>query len=138
MEARRYWYVGELFHDIVRRMLISLAQGHDLGMGTNCLGPFLLTILLEDILKRTAQMEANIGKRKSVRVVWVSTLLHMESSNIPDGGVKFDEAGNPVQYAGMLNYMQTKCGDVHLGVEFSRKLASAGVLSIVSCFIRIL
>ena len=104
-------------------------------MGTNCLGPFLLTVLLEDILKRTATSEAEIGKKNTVRIVWTSSIIH--ASQVPKGGVIFDEAGNPAQRKAMENYMQTKCGDVHLGVEFAKKLGKDGILSVVSYSITI-
>ncbi|TVY90125.1 putative oxidoreductase [Lachnellula willkommii] len=45
------------------------AQGYEAHVGTNCLGPFLLTKLLLPILTRTAKSAPKAG----VRVVWVSS-----------------------------------------------------------------
>lgn len=47
--------------------LVLTPQGHELHVGTNCLGTFLLTDLLTPILARTARTESP----GTVRVVWV-------------------------------------------------------------------
>ncbi|KAF2488864.1 short-chain dehydrogenase [Lophium mytilinum] len=104
-------------------------QGYDLMMGTNCLAPFLLTKLLEPILRRTAVAEGVAEKaHKAVRVVFVSSLI--TSFGKPRGGVTLDENGVPSdEYKGMDRYMQTKFGDVFLGAGFAKTLGS-GILSV--------
>lgn len=103
-------------------------QGHDLEMGTNCLGPFLLSVLLEPILRRTAVTE-NMKKssHKPVRIVWVSSMISMLT---PKGGISFDEAGSPTVLKGMSNYMVSKSGNVFLAAEFAKRLGDDGILSV--------
>jgi len=97
-------------------------------MGTNCLAPFLLTALLEPILRRTAVAEAVTEKPfKAVRVLFVSSFVDGVKAN---GGVILDENGVPTDtLKGMDRYMQTKCGDVFLGTEFAKRLGKDGILS---------
>ena len=52
------------------------AQGYELQMGTNCLGPWLFTELLTPLLDRAA---AN-SPRGSVRVTWAASLATMGES----------------------------------------------------------
>ncbi|KAL9120713.1 MAG: hypothetical protein Q9187_002733 [Circinaria calcarea] len=100
--------------------------GHDLEMGTNCLGPFLLNKLLEDVLRRTAA--SKMTPSNTVRSVWVSSVVQ---TGPPKGGVQFDENGNPKQFKAMENYMQSKSGDVFLASEFAKRLGNDGILSVV-------
>lgn len=96
-------------------------------MGTNCLAPYLLTLLLEPILKQTAKTAPNL----SVRVVWVVSLLQFGA---PAGGVSFDEMGVPkVLSNAMENYMQSKVGGAWLASEFAARLGEDGILSVVCC-----
>lgn len=100
------------------------ADGYDLEIGTNCLGPFLLARLLQPTLEATAAR----ADGSSVRIVWVSSMVNVGT---PEGGVKFDTEGNPVQLKAMDNYMQSKAGDLFLSHVFSQRLASRGVMSVV-------
>ena len=97
-------------------------------MGTNCLGPYLLTILLESLLVSTA---ANPNTPIStVRIVWVTSLLQADSR---EGGVNFDRSGTPVILTkGMDNYMQSKAGCAWLANRFAEKLGPKRILSVVS------
>lgn len=95
-------------------------------MATNCLGPFLLNTLLVDILRRTAASQTS--RSNTVRIVWVSSIV---GTGPPKGGVQFDENGNPKQFSGMENYMQTKAGDVYLASEFAKRLGDDRILSVV-------
>lgn len=61
-------------------------------MGTNCLGPYLLTELLLPVLHQTAH-SALPG---SIRITWAS-LLAIEVYS-PEDGVAFDSDGAPVVY----------------------------------------
>ncbi|KAF2757409.1 NAD(P)-binding protein [Pseudovirgaria hyperparasitica] len=108
------------------------AGGHDLEMGTNVLGPFLLTRLLEPILKQTASLKNKLdSEKRPVRVVWVVSVL---DSGTPKGGVEFDEVTKaPKTFKKpMENYMSSKAGGSFLAVEFARRWHEAGILS-VSC-----
>lgn len=98
-------------------------------MGTNCLGPYLLTTLLEPIIAKTATMEG--VSKGSVRLVWVTSLLQRGA---PPGGMKFDATGEPVyiEKPFMGNYMQSKVGDAWLADRFAKRLGDKGVLSMVS------
>ncbi|KAI0114167.1 NAD(P)-binding protein, partial [Hypoxylon sp. NC0597] len=101
------------------------AQGYELQMGTNALGPFLLTRLLEPILLRTAAQENSFG---SARIVWVSSMLDIGT---PKGGVVWDtQSDAPLVHPDMMaNYMQSKAGVTFLGHEFAKKLGERGIIS---------
>ncbi|KAF2091759.1 NAD(P)-binding protein [Saccharata proteae CBS 121410] len=98
-------------------------QGHELQMGTNCLGPFLFTQLLLPVLRRTAA-NAPAG---SVRVTWAASLAIDFSSA---SGVTFDKDGNvttlPIQGA---NYARSKAGNVLLAAQFARRYGDEGLVS---------
>lgn len=102
-----------------------LIQGHDLEMGTNCLAPYLLTVLLEPILIRTAASAPPL----SVRVVFVVSLLQLGT---PTSVISFDSQGAPkVLPKAMDNYMQSKAGGSLLAAEFAKRLGSKGIFSLV-------
>lgn len=95
-------------------------------MATNCLAPYLLTILLEPILIRTAASAPSL----SVRVIFVVSLMQLGT---PTGGMSFDDQGTPkVLPKAMDNYMQSKAGGTWLAVEFAKRLGKQGILSVVS------
>jgi retinol dehydrogenase-12 len=97
-------------------------QSYDLELGVHCLAGFLLAHLLEPTLTATAALPDTIPG--SVRVVWVSSLLNI---NTPPGGVAFDAQGNPVQLKAMDNYMQSKAGMYLLSHEFSVRKKDTGI-----------
>ncbi|KUI56509.1 hypothetical protein VP1G_03814 [Cytospora mali] len=102
------------------------AQGHELRMATNCLGPHLLTHLLRPLLSETASSEAD--KKDSVRVVWVSSMIQLGT---PKGGVTWDSQGQkPNLLEGMDQYMQTKAGAVFLAHEWGERLGIDGIVSV--------
>ncbi|MCJ1410997.1 hypothetical protein MMC19_005085 [Ptychographa xylographoides] len=102
-------------------------QGHDLEMGTNCLGPFLFNHLLEPILKRTAAAE--LSQSDSVRVVWLASLIAIAT---PTSGIVFDQDTNTPMIPSnqMENYMQSKVGNVFLASETAKRLGKAGIISV--------
>lgn len=105
-----------------------MSQGHDLEIGTHCLGPFVLTTLLQDVLKRTAATMP--ARPHSVRVLWIASLL---SLGPPPGGMVFDEGGGPKAIPKVFpNYMQSKVGSAWLASEFAARLERDGVMSVVS------
>lgn len=105
------------------------AQGHELRMATNCLGPQLLTDLLAPLLVQTARAQPS-SQKDSVRIVWVSSMVN---STGPKAGIVWDEVvDKPKLLTGMDQYMQTKVGDVLLAHEWGERLAPDGIVSVVS------
>ncbi|KAG0646559.1 Short-chain dehydrogenase reductase [Hyphodiscus hymeniophilus] len=99
-------------------------QGHGLEMATNCLAPYLLTILLEPLLIRTAASSPTL----SVRVVFIVSLIQFGT---PQGGVMFDSQGNPQTLSSKSDtYMQSKAGGALLAGEFAKRLESRNILSV--------
>lgn len=82
-------------------------QGHELLIGVNCLGPYLLTKLLLPILRRTAEA----SPKGSVRVVFTcSGTIDMVG---PHGGLSLAEL-EPGNYNTDMtyNYSASKAGNV--------------------------
>ncbi|KAL2059931.1 hypothetical protein VTL71DRAFT_10086 [Oculimacula yallundae] len=102
--------------------------GHDLEMGTNCLAPYLMTMLLEPILIRTAGMPGSVPN--SVRVVFVVSML--TEGSVDGGAMSFDKNGTPtiITTKFMANYMQSKNGGVWLALHFAERLGKHGILSV--------
>jgi len=99
-------------------------DGHELQMGTNCLGPWLFAQCLLPILKRTAAS----SPPGSVRVTWAASLTIAFS---PTGGVAFQPDGSPkVHGKQSTNYAQSKVGNVYLASEFARLYGGDGILSV--------
>lgn len=99
-------------------------QGHDLEMGTNCLGPYLLTQLLEDILVKTAASEP----KYSVRVLFVTSLVHLADTK---EGIEFDDQGTPkVLKKSFDNYVQSKFGGQFLAKDVASRLDKSGIMSV--------
>jgi len=103
------------------------AQGHELQMGTNCLGHFLFAKLLLPRLVETAKT-APAG---SVRVTWASS--GAVSLFAPKDGVMFkgnDKA--PDQFYGSREaiYGASKAGDTYLATEFALRYGSHGIISV--------
>ncbi|KAF9870460.1 hypothetical protein CkaCkLH20_12127 [Colletotrichum karsti] len=103
------------------------AQGHELQMGTNALGPFLLTRCLEERLRMTAGLEG--VPKGSVRVVWVASMI---SLGAPKGGVVWDNEREASKELGdsMADYMQSKVGCVFLAEQFSKRPDNSQVISV--------
>lgn len=102
-------------------------QGHDLEMGTHCLGPFVMTNLLQDVMRHTVTLES--ARPYSVRIVFVTSLLQLGA---PTGGIQFDEQGTPKVMKAFPNYMESKVGSAWLAYEYAKKLDKDGILSVVS------
>ena len=102
------------------------AQGHELQMVTNVLGPFLLTKGLMPLLKETA----TASPPSSVRVAWASSVTANITS--PYGGVVFDKDGVPVSSAVQaFTYGQSKAANNYLAAEMHRRYgAESGVLHV--------
>ncbi|KAF4965485.1 hypothetical protein FSARC_6718 [Fusarium sarcochroum] len=100
-------------------------QGHELQMGTNCLGGYLMSRLLEDLLVSTARI-AGMG---TVRVVWLASTLQMGT---PKGGLIWDEVKKEPKVVKdqVENYMMSKAGNLLLAHETAQRLGPAGVISV--------
>ncbi|KAK8232590.1 hypothetical protein HDK77DRAFT_40920 [Phyllosticta capitalensis] len=94
-------------------------EGYELQLGTNCVGPFLLSHLLLPTLRQTALS----APPNSVRVTWGASIA-IDGS--PTYGVAFDKRGRPVKHSAQgLNYAQSKAGNLLLAAEFARRYGHA-------------
>ncbi|KAJ4345842.1 short-chain alcohol dehydrogenase [Didymosphaeria variabile] len=102
------------------------AQGHDLQIGTNVYGPFLLTHLLRPMLVETAKRSAE-GK---VRVCWAGSIGIEWAA--PPGSVLFETKGGEERVKEGLDkiptYGMSKCANVMLGVEGARRDGADGII----------
>ncbi|TVY32446.1 putative oxidoreductase [Lachnellula subtilissima] len=101
------------------------AQGYEAQIGTNCLGPFLLTQLLLPVLLRTANSAPTAG----VRVVWVSSgVIDLKA---PPGGLLLEElAPGHHSQDKMHNYSVSKAGDWLLASELDKRVGKHGIVSV--------
>lgn len=100
------------------------AQGYELQIGTNNLGPFLFTKLLTPILVKTAKT-APTG---TVRVVWVSSSA-VEFA--PKGGVEMDNLDYKREKSAGQKYSISKTGNVFHSSEFAKRSGNEGIISVV-------
>ncbi|KAE8370902.1 short-chain dehydrogenase [Aspergillus caelatus] len=98
------------------------AQGLEPHMGTNCVGPYLLTALLSDLLIRTAAAADTVPS--SVRVVWSSSLL--VDTSAPSEGVPPKELDYPSEDP-IRNYTISKTGNWFLADRFAKRFNAASV-----------
>lgn len=88
-------------------------DGYEVSFQTNYLGPFLLTILLLDLLKKTAPS----------RVVNVSSSLHhLGATDRVEERIRGSLRSNP-----LLSYSNTKIANIMFTVELAKMLKSKGV-----------
>ncbi|MCJ1372300.1 hypothetical protein MMC20_003523 [Loxospora ochrophaea] len=99
-------------------------QGHELQMATNCLGPYLLTQLLLQILLRTAKTLPPA----SVRVVWTSSIVVDISA--PKSGIEISELAAGPSPNQQQNYTTTKTGNWFLASELATQVGPHGILSV--------
>ena len=100
------------------------AQGHELQLSTNCLGPHLLTQLLLPTLRRTAAIRAS----GSVRVIWTSSIVVDLSA--PTIAIELSELEHP--HANQQhNYVNTKVGNWFLANSLANQAGKDGILSLV-------
>lgn len=97
------------------------AQGFDLTMATNYLGPFLLTNLLLDRLKASAP----------ARVVTVSSEAHRVGWSLDVGAIERVSTGTGL--AGERQYGRSKLADLVFALELARRLDGTGVTSNALC-----
>ena len=80
------------------------AQGIELQMATNCLGPYLLTELLLPTLRSTAKASSP----GAVRVVWTSSVV--VDVSVPKSGIDFQDLTTVHDYQ-QQNYLNSKVGN---------------------------
>lgn len=104
----------------------TTAQGYEAHMGTNCLGPYLFTKLLNPILVKTAE-GASPG---SVRVVW-STSSIVDMSGPPGGLLLSEQEPGKHNQDKAYNYSASKAGNWFLASELDKRTArKAGIASV--------
>ncbi|KAJ4387334.1 short-chain alcohol dehydrogenase [Gnomoniopsis smithogilvyi] len=101
------------------------AHGHDLQVGTNCLGPYLLYRLLLPLLTKTAASSTTA----SVRVAWAGSIAVQVAAPRPSGMV-LDGEGQPTDQGIEVNYAQTKVGNVFLARAFAKDTNTNGVVHV--------
>ncbi|KAI1880269.1 hypothetical protein JX265_001890 [Neoarthrinium moseri] len=106
----------------------TTAQGYELQLGTNCVGPFLFTKLLTPALVETAKT----APKNAVRVVWVSSsaaegLSYTNGLDIDNLDYSKND-GIYMQIAG--KYAVSKSGNWYHSTEFARRHRKDGVISV--------
>lgn len=100
------------------------AQGHELQVGTNCLGHYLLYQLLLPLLTRTASTSSVTA---SVRVLWAASVAVHVSTPHPQG-IVLEANGAPSDQGVTANYSQSKVGNVFLARECAKATPETGVV----------
>ncbi|KAK1979052.1 short-chain dehydrogenase [Colletotrichum cereale] len=99
------------------------AQGYELQLGVNALGPFLFTHFLRPALSAAAAT----APRDSVRVVWLSSGF---ASRAPNPPIDFDNMNYAKDESASTKYARSKAGNVIIAAEFARRVAAEGIISI--------
>ncbi|PVH94042.1 putative estradiol 17 beta-dehydrogenase [Periconia macrospinosa] len=103
----------------------TTAQHHELNMGVNCIATFLFTKLLTPILAQTAKSEP----AGTVRVTWPSSFA-TEMYGETDTGIDMNTINDVIEKPTTLRYGISKTGTWELGVEYAKKHAADGIVSI--------
>ncbi|KAF9882255.1 hypothetical protein CkaCkLH20_00291 [Colletotrichum karsti] len=101
------------------------AQGHEMQLATNCLGPYLLTKLLAPLLKSTTKLTRETG---AVRVTFTTSIATQLGA--PDGGIDVNKLLKPSTDQ-QVNYALSKTGNWFLADHFAKELGPHGVVSLV-------
>ncbi|KAL9107244.1 MAG: hypothetical protein Q9227_007868 [Pyrenula ochraceoflavens] len=99
------------------------AQGYDMQLGTNNVGPFLFTQLLTTRLVETAK----VAPAGSVRVTWVSSSAAFLGT--PTGGLELDNLDYKRDKSAGYKYGISKAGNVLHAYEYARRHKADGVVS---------
>ncbi|KAF9870639.1 putative short-chain dehydrogenase [Colletotrichum karsti] len=99
------------------------AQGYDLQLGTNCVGPFLFTKLLTPSLVGTAKT----APKGSVRVVWVSSSAAEVFAPTP--AIEIDNLDYKRDRLKEVKYGISKAGNYFHATEFAKRHKADGVIS---------
>lgn len=103
------------------------AQGHELHLGVNVLGVFLLTRLLTPLLAATAAAPGEPAG--SVRVVWVSS-MGTEAVGEKGRGISRDYLAYWPSLMPLERYGVSKAGAWLHGAEFARRHRGDGIVSV--------
>nr|POE87143.1 putative oxidoreductase [Quercus suber] len=103
----------------------TTAQGYEIHMGINCLGPYLFTKLLTPILLQSV----HVATPNSVRVIFTSSQI--VDSMGPAGGVSLAEQ-EPGKWPDDKNhvYSASKVGNWFMASELDKRVRKNGVVSI--------
>jgi NAD(P)-dependent dehydrogenase (short-subunit alcohol dehydrogenase family) len=101
------------------------AQGHELQMATNCLGPHLLTQLLLPTLVQTAKSAPSAA----VRVVWTSSIA--VEFGPTKNGLDMAKVSAPPQNP-QENYSISKTGNWYLASQLASQAGQDGILSVTA------
>lgn len=99
-------------------------QGHELQLATNCLGPYLFTLLVLPQL----QAAAKTAPQNSVRVVWTGS-LNVDLTS-PAGGIHIPDLVSPPINDQAKLYAESKVGNWFLASELGDDLGRHGILSV--------
>lgn len=99
-------------------------QGYELQIGVNNLAPFLFTHFIHPVLAATAQ----IAPKNSVRVIWVSSSA---ADGAPTPPIDFTNMDYHNEESIWPKYSRSKAGNVLHAVEYARRFADQGIISIV-------
>ena len=87
-------------------------DGHDVTIGVNHLGPFLLTNLLTEKLTNTPELPS--------RIINVASRAHTR------GTINLDDLNGDIQYNGLAAYNQSKLANILFSKELARRLKEKG------------
>jgi NAD(P)-dependent dehydrogenase (short-subunit alcohol dehydrogenase family) len=99
-------------------------QGHEIHMGTNCLGTFLFTKLLTPILSDAAKTAAP----GQVRVVWLSSTIDIPAEK--KTGLDLNNLDFKSPKPAMNRYGFSKVGNYFQAVEYARRTKDVGIVSL--------
>ncbi|OHE93276.1 short-chain dehydrogenase [Colletotrichum orchidophilum] len=100
------------------------AQGYELQLGTNCVGPFLFSKLLTPTLVQTAKT----ALKDSVRIVWVSSSAAEVLSPCP--AIEIDNLDYNRDRIKEFKYGISKAGNYFHSTEFAKRHKADGVISL--------
>ncbi|KAI1337574.1 hypothetical protein F5Y15DRAFT_417717 [Xylariaceae sp. FL0016] len=101
------------------------AQGNELQLGTNCLGPYLLYQLLLPLLMKTAASTTTA----TVRVAWAAPIsVHLDAPK--PHGMHLTDDGRPEDLGVQSNYSQSKVGNVFLARECAKTTSQTSILHV--------
>lgn len=100
------------------------AQGYEVELGTNCIGPFLFTKILRPILPQTAKT----APADSVRIVWVSS--NSTENNSPKNGIDMSNLDYHIDKSGPMKFGISKAVNIFDSSEFARRTKGEGIISV--------
>lgn len=100
------------------------AQGYEVQIVTNCLGPYLFTQLLTPIIQKTA----STSPPGSVRVTWAASLGTLFSPR-PGGVIMEPNAGAKDHRNPQIDYVQSKSGNVLLARAYQAEHLNDNIIS---------